>query len=56
MTLTVGRNLDITSPENNVQVDYKLFNNVNLTGVIQQGSQSEETSKGVDLRFRFEVK
>lgn len=56
MTLTVGRNLDITSPENNVQVDYKLFNNVNLTGVIQQGSQNEETSKGVDLRFRFEVK
>jgi translocation and assembly module TamB len=56
MTLTVGRNLDITSPENNVQVDYKLLNNVNLTGVIQQGSQNEETSKGVDLRFRFEVK
>lgn len=57
MTLTVGRNLDVTSPEDNYQVDYKLFNNVNLTGVVQKnGDQSQETSKGVDLRFRFEVK
>lgn len=56
MTLTVGRNLDITAPENNVQVDYQLFNNVNLTGVFQQGSENQDSSKGVDFRFRFEVK
>jgi autotransporter translocation and assembly factor TamB len=61
MTATFGRSLDFNKPENNFQVDYRLLNNVNLTGVWEEGFQSESSqpntsSLGVDLRFRFDIK
>ena len=55
VTATFGRSLDITNPELNGQVDYKLLNNVNLTGIWEK-SQTSESSYGVDLRFRFDIK
>jgi hypothetical protein len=56
VTATFGRSLDVDKPENNVQVDYKLFNNVNLTGVWEQGSEPKDSSLGMDLRFKFDLK
>lgn len=58
VTATVGRSLDL-NPETNVQLDYKLLRNVNLTGVWEKrdtSDQDENTSTGVDLRFRFDLK
>ena len=62
VTATVGRSLDF-NPETNVQVDYKLLRNVNLTGIWERKDQSasqntgqEQNSTGVDLRFKFDLK
>ncbi len=56
VTATFGNSLDIAKPEKNFQVDYKLFNNVNLTGVWEQGANPQDSSLGVDLRFKFNLK
>jgi hypothetical protein len=56
VTATFGNSLDIAKPEKNFQVDYKLFNNVNLTGVWEQGSNPQDSSLGMDLRFKFNLK
>ena len=55
VTATFGRSLDIEKPEKNFQVDYNLFRNVNLTGVWESPTPNE-SSTGVDLRFKFDVK
>ncbi|MEO5668225.1 MAG: translocation/assembly module TamB domain-containing protein [Bdellovibrionota bacterium] len=54
VTARFARSLDINNPEKDVQVDYRLLNNVNLSGVWESPTP-EETSLGVDLRFRFEI-
>lgn len=54
VTARFARSLDISNPEKDVQVDYRLLNNVNLSGVWESPTP-EETSLGVDLRFRFEI-
>lgn len=65
MTATFGRSLDFAKPENNFQVDYQLFKNVNVSGVWDEGINASETggstsstssSLGVDLRFKFEIR
>jgi hypothetical protein len=55
VTARFGRSLDLSSPEKDLQVDYRLLNNVNLTGVWESPTP-EESSLGVDLRFKFDVK
>jgi hypothetical protein len=54
VTARFARSLDINNPEKDLQVDYRLLNNVNLSG-IWESPTPEESSLGVDLRFRFEV-
>jgi hypothetical protein len=59
MTLTIGGNVDLATQTNSFQLDYKLLNNVNLSGVYEKSSGSsieQKSSLGMDLRFRFEVK
>jgi autotransporter translocation and assembly factor TamB len=57
VSVTFGQSLN--NADRDVQLDYKLLNNVNLTGVweIQQnGLSQKEDAFGADLRFRFDVK
>jgi translocation and assembly module TamB len=54
-TATFGRSLNVNKPENNFQVDYKLFKNMNLTGV-WESPEPEEQSMGADIRFKFDLK
>ena len=54
VTARFARSLDIDNPEKDVQVDYRLLNNVNLSGVWENPNENE-SSLGVDLRFRFEI-
>jgi|GEM_PF-2432333 len=54
VTARFARSLDIDNPEKDVQVDYRLLNNVNLSGVWESPTPVE-SSLGVDLRFRFEI-
>jgi hypothetical protein len=56
VTATFGNSLDLDKPEKNFQVDYRLFNNVNLTGVWEQGANPQDSSMGMDLRFKFDLK
>ncbi len=56
VTASFGNSLDFAKPERNFQVDYNLLKNVNVTGVWEQGNENEDTSVGVDLRFKFDVK
>ncbi len=55
---TFGQSLESTLPEQDLQVDYRLLDNMNLTGVWQnrQDNNVEKTSVGADIRFRFEIK
>jgi hypothetical protein len=55
VTATFGRSLDFSRPENNVQLDYELLRNVNVSGV-WENPNPKESSVGVDLRFRWDVK
>ncbi len=55
MSATFGRSIDAGKNEKNLQVDYRLLKNVNITGVYESPSP-QESSKGVDLRFRFDIK
>jgi len=65
VTATYGRSLEL-KPEQNIQVDYQLLKNVNLTGIWESrvsggggvGSEEEQSSSsaGVDLRFKFDLK
>jgi autotransporter translocation and assembly factor TamB len=55
VSVVVGSSLDQRQPEKDVQVDYRLFNNVNLTGV-WENPKPDESSMGVDLRFKFDLK
>ncbi|NCN27210.1 hypothetical protein GW915_06490 [bacterium] len=56
-TATFGRSLDLAKPENNLQVDYQLLKNLNLTGVWESPEpDEEEQSMGADLRFKFDLK
>ncbi len=54
VTARYARSLDVNNPEKDLQVDYQLLNNVNLSGVWESPTP-EESSLGVDLRFRFEI-
>lgn len=54
ITARFARSLDVNNPEKDLQVDYQLLNNVNLSGVWESPTP-EESSVGVDLRFRFDV-
>lgn len=54
VTARFARSLDIGNPEKDFQVDYRLLNNVNLSGVWESPTPAE-SSLGVDLRFRFEI-
>lgn len=58
LSATFGQSLETTLPQQDVKVDYKLFNNVNLSGVWENKTENnvQDTSVGVDLRFRFEFK
>ena len=56
VTASFGNSLDFAKPERNFQVDYNLLKNVNVTGVWEQGIENEDSSVGVDLRFKFDVK
>lgn len=55
VTATYGRSLDNTRPTEDVRIDYKLLDNVNLSGV-WQNTDENESSTGLDLRFRFDIK
>ncbi|HVJ64638.1 MAG TPA: translocation/assembly module TamB domain-containing protein, partial [Bdellovibrionota bacterium] len=55
VTATFGRSLDFSRPENNVQIDYELLRNVNVSGV-WENPKPKESSVGFDLRFRWDVK
>jgi hypothetical protein len=54
-TATFGRSLNLDKAENNLQVDYRLFKNMNLTGV-WESPEPEEQSMGADIRFKFDLK
>ncbi len=54
-TATFGRSLNLSKPENNFQVDYKLYKNMNLTGV-WESPEPEAQSMGADIRFKFDLK
>jgi hypothetical protein len=54
VTARFAQSLDINNAEKDAQVDYRLLNNVNLSGV-WENSKENETSLGVDLRFRFDI-
>lgn len=56
VTASFGNSLDFAKPERNLQVDYNLLKNVNITGVWEQGVEEQDSSVGVDLRFKFDVK
>jgi autotransporter translocation and assembly factor TamB len=58
MTATFGQSLEATTPDQDLQVDYRLLENMNLTGVWEKKTSSNTTtdSVGVDLRFRFDLK
>ncbi len=49
-----GKALD-GSQEQDLQVDYRLFRNVNISGVWEE-PEPTKSSLGVDLRFKFDVK
>lgn len=55
VTATFGRSLDFSRPENNVQIDYELLRNVNVSGV-WENPNPKESSVGFDLRFKWDVK
>lgn len=55
VSVTLGSSLDQTQKESDMQVDYRLLNNVNLTGVWEKPDQNQ-SSVGVDLRFKFDIK
>ncbi|MBS1985796.1 MAG: translocation/assembly module TamB domain-containing protein [Bdellovibrionales bacterium] len=64
VTATYGRSLDVR-PESNVQVDYRLLRNLNLTGVWETKNTTgtsataedrQRSSTGVDVRFKFDLK
>lgn len=63
VTLTLGSSIEQSSPEASAKVDYSLLKNVSLSGVYEKRSSVQDTgvtknqdSKGVDLRFRFDLK
>jgi|GEM_PF-5194033 len=49
-----GRSLDTSRPENNFKVDYKLRENMNLTGVWENPDENTH-SLGVDIRFKIDI-
>lgn len=55
VSATFGRSLDVSRPENNFQVDYRLLKNLNLTGVWENPEENRH-SMGLDLRLEFEIK
>lgn len=55
MYATFGRSIDPGKDEQNAQLDYRLFQNVNLSGIYERPDR-QESSVGVDLKFRFDVK
>ena len=55
MSATFGKSLDVSRPENNFKIDYKLMNNLNLTGV-WENPEENQNSIGLDLRLEFEIK
>lgn len=55
VTATFGRSLIADKPERDLKVDYRLHRNVGVTGVWENLEQNE-SSYGVDLRFRFNLK
>lgn len=55
VTATFGRSLDFSRPENNMQIDYELLKNVNVSGV-WENPNPKESSLGFDLRFKWDVK
>ncbi len=55
MSATFGKSLDVSRPENNFKIDYKLMKNLNLTGV-WENPEENQNSLGLDLRLEFEIK
>ena len=55
MSATFGRSLDVSRPENNFKIDYRLLENLNLTGV-WENPEERRHSLGLDLRLEFEIK
>ncbi len=55
VTARFGRSLNLRNPEKDLQVDYELMNNVNVTGV-WENLEENKNSLGVDLRFRIDIK
>jgi hypothetical protein len=55
MNATFGKSLDVSRPENNFKIDYKLMKNLNLTGV-WENPEENQNSLGLDLRLEFEIK
>jgi hypothetical protein len=55
MSATFGRSLDVSRPENNFKIDYRLLKNLNLTGVWENPEENRH-SLGLDLRLNFEIK
>jgi autotransporter translocation and assembly factor TamB len=55
VSATFGRSLDVSRPENNFKIDYRLLKNLNLTGVWENPEENRH-SLGLDLRLEFEIK
>ena len=55
VSATFGRSLDVSRPENNFKIDYRLLKNLNLTGV-WENPEEHRHSLGFDLRMEFDVK
>jgi hypothetical protein len=55
LSATFGRSLDVSRPENNFKIDYRLLKNLNLTGVWENPEENRH-SLGLDLRLEFEIK
>jgi autotransporter translocation and assembly factor TamB len=55
ISATFGKSLDVSRPENNFKIDYKLMKNLNLTGV-WENPEDNQNSLGLDLRLEFEIK
>ncbi len=55
VSATFGRSLDVSRPENNFKIDYRLLRNLNLTGVWENPEENRH-SLGLDLRLEFEIK
>jgi hypothetical protein len=55
VSATFGKSLDVSRPENNFKIDYKLMKNLNLTGV-WENPEENQNSIGLDLRLEFEIK